>query len=370
MQKAYICEALWCVTFINVIIVGFIFTFMSQIRLDLLDRRILTELDIDATLSFADLATRTRCSLQTARNRLSRLEEEGAIIKFYTAIDSARLGLEMFEFYIKFRPTDSKTIQKAIGYLQNQNAVTWIGGFSGAFDVGSALRVRRPVELADVINGFLVKFGNVIAKKNIQLNVAMEYLPRSYLTRRSRSLRRLKHLEEGVPPIELDEVDREILVELGNNARLGPTELSRRLSKKKINLTREAISLRIAKMRKHGPINGATIVINHSVINQHHYKVLICLNSSALEELDRFLNAARAEANVVYIVRTLGEWDLELDIEVEHPDEFRNVLAKLSQLSPKLIRDYLTVEINSIYKYSISETIKEPSISRSQSRST
>lgn len=65
---------------------------------DRIDRAILTELEADARLSFADLGERVGLSKSPCWKRVQALEEAGVIQGYRAVIDPAAVGLEILAF--------------------------------------------------------------------------------------------------------------------------------------------------------------------------------------------------------------------------------------------------------------------------------
>ncbi|GAB3975005.1 Lrp/AsnC family transcriptional regulator [Actinoallomurus acanthiterrae] len=79
--------------------------------MDALDRKILTELQLDGRLTVTELAARVKLSVSPCHRRLRDLEREGAIRGYRAVVDPAALGLE-FEalVFATLRWSDSDTV--------------------------------------------------------------------------------------------------------------------------------------------------------------------------------------------------------------------------------------------------------------------
>ncbi|MEU6911757.1 Lrp/AsnC family transcriptional regulator [Streptomyces olindensis] len=62
--------------------------------MDALDRKILTELQLDGRLTVTELAARVRLSVSPCHRRLRDLEREGAIRGYRAVVDPAAVGLD------------------------------------------------------------------------------------------------------------------------------------------------------------------------------------------------------------------------------------------------------------------------------------
>jgi DNA-binding Lrp family transcriptional regulator len=61
--------------------------------MDALDRKILTELQLDGRLTVTELAARVRLSVSPCHRRVRDLEREGAIRGYRAVVDPAAVGL-------------------------------------------------------------------------------------------------------------------------------------------------------------------------------------------------------------------------------------------------------------------------------------
>jgi len=73
-------------------------------ELDEIDWALLTELQADARLSYAELGRRVHLSTPAVAERVRRLEERGAITGYHAAVDPAALGLPL-QAIIRIRAT-------------------------------------------------------------------------------------------------------------------------------------------------------------------------------------------------------------------------------------------------------------------------
>ncbi|MCX6777676.1 MAG: winged helix-turn-helix transcriptional regulator, partial [Candidatus Micrarchaeota archaeon] len=71
--------------------------------LDLRDRRILYELDVDARATLLRIAKRVGLSKDAVKYRIGNLVSSGAAKGFIAVIDTARLGYITFGVFLKFR---------------------------------------------------------------------------------------------------------------------------------------------------------------------------------------------------------------------------------------------------------------------------
>lgn len=133
-------------------------------KLDLTDKRILTELDINCRISDTQLAKIIKKSRETVRYRILKLQERGSITGFITSIDPTKLGLYMFKVYLKLEniPQDREEFFKE---LKQNKDVYWMGVSDGAFDLVFAFLSKSIPEYYEKINSLLSKYEHLIVSR-------------------------------------------------------------------------------------------------------------------------------------------------------------------------------------------------------------
>ena len=62
-------------------------------KIDIKDRKILYQLDLDSRQSFRSIGRKVGLSKDVVISRVKKLQDKGIIIKFYTRFDNSKLGL-------------------------------------------------------------------------------------------------------------------------------------------------------------------------------------------------------------------------------------------------------------------------------------
>jgi Lrp/AsnC family transcriptional regulator for asnA, asnC and gidA len=102
-------------------------------RLDELDRLLIAALKEDGRMSYKALGARLGVAEGTARNRLNRLIETGAIRAITPIIDQTQIGYRLNVWVgIRGRPGTFRGIAEALARV---HAVRYVGATTGAYDV-------------------------------------------------------------------------------------------------------------------------------------------------------------------------------------------------------------------------------------------
>lgn len=86
-------------------------------KLDLKDRKILYELDLNCRQSNAQIGKKVGLGRDVVAYRINRMQEEGIIKNYYALIDTFKLGYHMFRIYINFQYVTSKIKEEIIQYF-------------------------------------------------------------------------------------------------------------------------------------------------------------------------------------------------------------------------------------------------------------
>ncbi|MBU0461722.1 MAG: winged helix-turn-helix transcriptional regulator, partial [Nanoarchaeota archaeon] len=93
---------------------------MGVLKLDLKDRKILEELDLNARYFISDIAKKVKLNKEVVKYRIHNLEKKGVIQGYHTLINYAKLGLIPVEVSINLMDTRKETVEEMLAFLQAQ----------------------------------------------------------------------------------------------------------------------------------------------------------------------------------------------------------------------------------------------------------
>ena len=79
----------------------------NMVTIDLKDRKILYELDLDARQSLTQIGKKVGLKKDVISYRIKRMQDEGVIKNFWTAINTFKLGYQVYRIYINFQYVSS-----------------------------------------------------------------------------------------------------------------------------------------------------------------------------------------------------------------------------------------------------------------------
>jgi Lrp/AsnC family leucine-responsive transcriptional regulator len=310
------------------------------------DRKILFELDKNSRSTYSQIAKATKISQETVRYRINSLLKEGVIQKFLTIINTTKLGNSYYQIMLKLQNVDEKKKENIILFLEKNSKVSWIGNLEGSYDLAFILYVENQIELQKFIQELYGKFSKFIMKKTLSINLYAEFFPRDYLIGKGRKIIQKSSYKSHEEFIKLNKIDSSICSLLGKDARISSVDIA-----KKIRLSADTVAQRIKKLKKDEIILGYSLVLNQEKINQSHYKILLHLNNISKEKEEKMISLIRTNNRVIALIKTLADWDYEIDLELENINQLKNFTMKLTNEFSDIIRDYETLRIINMPKY-------------------
>jgi Lrp/AsnC family leucine-responsive transcriptional regulator len=317
-------------------------------ELDKLDRRLLRELDRNSRQSFASLAARLRISAETARYRVNSLVQSGVISRFFTVVDAGKLGSSVHKVLLKLHNVDEKRVQEIIKFLVTNPAVNWVVRFDGIYDLGFTIWTTKLVELSRFLDELKNRYSPFLTRLSLATNIEADFLVRDYFADGMR--REEKQAAYTTPQAELqvDSLDRKILNALSRNPRAPATEIAAAAG-----VTSETIQQRIRRLERNRVITGYRIVVDSAVLEEFNYYLLVYLNYVSRSEIERFEKFCRGHPLVTYVIKALGEWDYELNIEAPAVAVYRDFMMELTRDFSGIVRDHIGIPVGRIYKFTI-----------------
>jgi len=134
---------------------------------------------------------------------------------------------------------------------------------------------------------------------------------------------------------KMDENDIQILNTISLNAREPYANLARIT-----NLTPRIIRYRRNDLTKRKIITGSKLVINYRKLGYLFFKCFITFKNSNEKRYNTFKSYIRNHPNMIYWIKTIGSWDLELEIEIPSIEKFYEVVDELKETFPDIIGSF------------------------------
>ncbi len=280
--------------------------------------------------------------------------KEKIISFFYSVIDISKLGFIVHKNFLRLQNLDSGKEKELIDFLKNHPNVVWIASCDGRFDLAFGTWAKNMEFLDKTLTELDKNFGEYIAERQIATIIRGDYFIRDYLINKKQASSYRESFFGAVPsPVKMDENDWKILLMLGENSRNTAVDIAH-----KIKLSADAVGERIRKLQKFGVIRHYNIVPNESKYPFLHYKVLIGFRNISEPREKVLREYCRVNPNIVYIVKSLGLWEFEIDLEVESAEQFREIMMDIKTTFSDILKDYSALTLYKVHKYNFCPSIQ------------
>jgi Lrp/AsnC family leucine-responsive transcriptional regulator len=302
--------------------------------LDIKDRKILYELDLNARQSLTQIGKKVGLKKDVVSYRLKRLQDEGIIKNFWTAINTFKLGYNVFRIYITFQYASTEIKDKIINkFVEYKNTWSVYSTYRSEIDLSAVIWVKNIFEFYQFWEKILDLYENFFEKSVVSIYVKAVCYKKSYLIpdNYDKSKRKLYNATSGESEIKIDETDYFLLNEIALNARIPIIDLA-----EKIGCSSQTITYRIKHLIKEGIIQSFRVKIDLNKLNLQHYKIDIYLKEHERKaSLIRFLEKKPYLEGLNLVV---GWADIEPEFIVSNVNELNKILAEINSEFPNTIK--------------------------------
>lgn len=317
-------------------------------KLDLKDKKILYQLDLDARQTDSQIAKKVGLTRDSVRYRINRLVDQGYIQYFMTLLNSMKLGYDWYRTFFKFQNLTLKKEEEIINWLKER--ASWIVKVEGIWNLNTGIFVKNVYEYKDIIDEFLLKYSKYVEKYEVSIVTAMWHYHRDYLLDKEQKTTDPKLMgfekKEDYGIEKIDEIDYKILEILLKNARMKTIDIAR-----KLNLTEIIVRYRIKKLIKKGIIIGFRPFLDVNKLGYEYFKVHFTLQNITLEKKKEFISYIHQHPNTIYMTELVGGADIETEFQVKNNKEFYNQIKEIRSRFGDIIRNYEFMQYTKEYKF-------------------
>ncbi|MEK6972496.1 MAG: AsnC family transcriptional regulator [archaeon] len=295
-----------------------------MVQIDLKDRKILAELDLNARMPFSQLAKNVGLSRQVVEYRIDRMKKEGMIFGAKAIFDSVKAGFNWYRIAFRLLNISEKEKNEFIQYLKNNEYVFWLGEVGGNWDIVVNFICKDNFKFNGLFEEIIEKYGAKIRDYEILIYINVCDFNRAYLLPEKKGRNEFFHEMKYDSEIKIDEVDIKIISELSEDAWQTNIELA-----KKLNLAPNTIKNRIDSMMKSKLLLGFRLFINPSALGYKSHMLFLEINKLDLEKEKELHNYLESIPNITFVVKHIGKWRIGLEIETKDEKEFQDIFVNI-----------------------------------------
>lgn len=310
-----------------------------MIKLDNKDKQILYELDRNSRQTDKEIGKKVGLARNSIAYRIERLINKKVITKFITLINPVKFNKSIFKLYLRVDGTTDSLKQ----YLLKEKDVFWVTKCEGSWNLIIAIWTFSTYELYKFIQRLITKFGSQINAKEISSQIEVPFFNRAYLTNTKGSVKCFWGGE--LKKVKIDGLDIQILKLLSTNSRINSVKMAQLL-----NSSARIIRYRIKLMEKKGIILSYSIQLNVASFGFDYYKTIIQFKQGNMLEEKKLIEYCKNQGNILYYIKSLGAWDLELEWEISEYKELVRKFDEMRNKFPNLIKGAEHLLITEEYK--------------------
>ncbi|MBR9698984.1 Lrp/AsnC family transcriptional regulator [Candidatus Woesearchaeota archaeon] len=288
--------------------------------MDKINSKILQVLDWNARTPISKIAKFVKSNKDVVAYRIKKLEEEGIITNYFPILDMYKLGYHTSRLYLDLEEINAEDEKDLIEFLDRE-----IGcGLILSMDYPYKYCIFLWKKSIYGVEQSLVEIKKYLGKKLIRYNHSIictfRQYPKDYLF--GKKMHEAYRSLEPNKEIEYDDKDYRILKELAKNARFSTVNIAKTLS-----IPQTTVSSKIRNLEKKKIILGYRAQINISKLKYLNYFLEIYLDENInLKEIEAWTNTNK---NVVWLQKTIGTCDIEVEVEVQNRKELDGFMNKL-----------------------------------------
>jgi Lrp/AsnC family transcriptional regulator len=297
--------------------------------LDVLDKKILRELDINSRQSFNHIAKKVGSSKEVVRYRFEQLKNKNIITNCNALINTYKLGYLIHIIWIKFQNTTKEKEREIIKFLINSNRVGVTLEIYGMWDLVFGIWAKDTIEFKKYFDEITASFSEYIREYAITIELNCTYLSQESI------------YEKKIPEVtignnleskNIDEVDTQIIRMLAIDSRTPIIDIS-----KKTNLKANAVAARIKNLEKNGIIASYKVTLNYEELNLMHYRIFLKVTKNYEKKIMNYLKTTK---KVISVMNYIGLGDIEFRLCVKNVKELNEELSELKRSFGTAIQNY------------------------------
>jgi DNA-binding Lrp family transcriptional regulator len=300
----------------------------------------------NARMPLRTLAKYLRRSPQSVKYAISVLEREGILRVPYCVFDYSYFGLLLFRIYFKggYISVDDKT--RIISELNNNPYVVSIYELTGEYDLAVEFLSPNPSKFNKEFKKTLSTIPTLNDYK-VTLNLVTHICPRRYLVQNPAIQSVNAERVVGGDREERDFSDTEKLL---IHALLDHPAANLSTLAEESGLNPKTIRTVMQTLMKRHLIQGVKWLINTEKVGVHKFRLFLKLHNLSYETETGIVDVIRRTPEVVQINKTVGDWDLEVDIESFHRTRTRAIIMDIRQRFRDLIERFNLIEFDEHHK--------------------
>jgi DNA-binding Lrp family transcriptional regulator len=315
-------------------------------KIDVVDGRLLYELDVNARQSLSMLAKKLRINKNVLLYRFNRLRKQGIIKYAFAEINSVGLGYHSFRVFLKLGNFTKEQEDALISFILKQRKLIWFSRVLGKWDIDIVYTTKDIAEFDEFRKELFNKNNRIIEDFSISLLRDIYAYPKTYLVPGAR----IERAPKNFVPISyvIDEKDEELLFLLTKNAMTPIIELA-----KKARLSINTVKKKMKMLEQNNVILRYRLFIDAHKLGYDYYKLHITLRHYAETDIAALQQFLEIKDFVIYTDHYIGGEDFEIELHIKGEADYISFLNELNSRFGRIIKDHFLIKFydEKVFRY-------------------
>ncbi|MBR9703898.1 Lrp/AsnC family transcriptional regulator [Candidatus Pacearchaeota archaeon] len=305
-------------------------------KLDMFDKKILYELEKDASLASSKIAKKIKRSKEFVNFRIHRLKKEKIILGCSAIVDMAKLGYFTFRIYLKWQNMTQEQKQKFYDYIKDKENIWTTTVLHGKWDFAFFIGIKADnyVETFHKLwDEIQFKYKENIADSKIAMYAPVYNFNKTFFIDFDMKTEIVERVFGAGSLIKFDEIDEKIIRLYSPNVRVSLITIA-----EKIGVSAENIRQRIKILEKNKVIIGYKINPNLQKMGYQGYRVDFLLKS--VKKNKEIFNYLKHHKYFYQINKSIGGADFETEIVVKNLSHLLEILEEVVKKFSDVIKGY------------------------------
>ena len=305
----------------------------KMFRVDKIDKNVIYELSKNARLSYKQIARNINSKKETVAYHINKLIAEGIITKFVPVFSLSRLGIFSSKIYLRLSGLNKEKEEKMYRYLLSNKKIVWVAKSVGRWDLLLGVYATNILDFSKIKEEILSKLSDNIVDYDITHIEDGLVFNRDYLSDKNVDYRKEFIFGGCAGKEKLKEIEFKIIQHIKNNGRFNILDIANHL-----RIDPKTFINKIKELQKRGILQGFTLFLNLKKIGFQLYKLCVYLQNHNEKKIKNLISFLKNNRQTIHLIKSLGSWELEIEIESGDSKEIYDYIAELKNTFPNMIK--------------------------------
>jgi len=302
-------------------------------NLDKIDRKIIYELGKNSRLTYKRIAKNINSRKEIVAYRISQMIRKGVITKFVPVFALSKMNIFSSKIYIRLHGLNKEAEKRLYDSLVSNKNIAWVAKAVGRWDLFLGMYTGDIIDFSQRKDAILSSLSKYVKDYDVAQIEDAQVFNRDYLINKTTAYRK-EFVFAGKPEnIKLEKEELEIIRLIKNNARFQVLDIA-----KILGIDPRTVISKLKNLQRRGILQGYTVFIDLKKLNCQLHKLCIYLQNYDEKEISKLISFLKENPNTIHLIKSLGNWELEVEIESRDLAEIYDYISELKNRFPDTIK--------------------------------